>query len=77
MLFRSGIPYIRHILSRIEAGEGEAEDIPALRTICRHLWFSYCAFAPGAVSPVEGLLTHFADEVEAHIREKKCPFRGS
>lgn len=73
---REGIPYIRHILSRIETGEGEAGDIPALNTICRHLWFSYCAFAPGAVSPVEGLLTHFVDEVEAHIREKKCPFRG-
>jgi NADH-quinone oxidoreductase subunit F len=74
---REGIPYIRDILARIEAGEGEPGDIPALKTICKHLWYAYCAFAPGAVSPVEGLLTHFEDEVAAHIHEKKCPFKGS
>jgi NADH-quinone oxidoreductase subunit F len=37
---------------------------------------SYCAFAPGAVSPVESLLTYFEDEVRDHIRLKKCPFRA-
>ena len=41
----------------------------------KYLWYAYCAFAPGAVSPLEGLLTHFEDEVVAHIHEKKCPFR--
>lgn len=74
---REGLPYIRDFLWRIENGEGEAGDIPALKTICKHLWFSYCAFAPGAVSPVEGLLTHFEDEVTAHINLKKCPFKDS
>lgn len=74
---REGLPYIRDLLRRIENGEGEAGDIPALKNICKHLWFSYCAFAPGAVSPVEGLLTHFEDEVTAHINQKKCPFKDS
>jgi len=74
---REGLPYIRDILWRIETGKGTAEDIPALKKICKHLWHSYCAFAPGAVSPVEGLLTHFEDEVTAHINQKKCPFRNS
>jgi NADH-quinone oxidoreductase subunit F len=74
---REGIPYIRDILWRMEIGEGEADDIPALRKICRYLWHAYCAFAPGAVAPVEGLLTYFEDEMRAHINQKKCPFKGS
>ena len=74
---REGIPYIRDILWRIETGEGEASDIPALRKICKYLWHAYCAFAPGAVAPVEGLLTYFEDEMTAHINQKKCPFKGS
>jgi NADH-quinone oxidoreductase subunit F len=45
-----------------------------MRTICRHLWKSYCAFAPGGVGPIESLLEHFEDEVMAHIEGKGCPF---
>jgi NADH-quinone oxidoreductase subunit F len=45
--------------------------------MCKHLYRSYCAFAPGAAAPVESLLTHFKDEVREHIRQKKCPFKGS
>ncbi len=41
-----------------------------------HLNLAYCAFAPGAGSPVESLLTFFEDEVREHIRRGACPFRG-
>jgi NADH-quinone oxidoreductase subunit F len=51
---REGLPYIRDLLHRIEFGEGEGQFIPMLEQMSRHLWNSYCAFAPGAVSPVEG-----------------------
>lgn len=74
---REGVPYIRDLLWRIENGEGEADDIPALKKICKYLWNAYCAFAPGAVAPVEGLLNHFEDEMAAHINQKKCPVKGS
>ncbi len=74
---REGLPYILDMLRRIENGHGEMGDIPALETICKYLWHAYCAFAPGAVSPVEGLLVHFEDEVTAHIIQKKCPFKHS
>ena len=40
----------------------------------RQLWNAYCAFAPGAVSPLESLLTFFGDEVREHITARKCPF---
>jgi NADH-quinone oxidoreductase subunit F len=72
---REGLPYIRDLLQRIEHGEGEEEFIPMLREMSKYLWNSYCAFAPGATSPVESLLTFFEDEVREHIQQKKCPFR--
>jgi NADH-quinone oxidoreductase subunit F len=73
---REGLPYLRHLLTLIENGEGREEFIPIIRQMCKHLWNSYCALAPGAVSPVESLLTFFEDEVLEHISQKKCPFRS-
>jgi NADH-quinone oxidoreductase subunit F len=45
-----------------------------LETMCKYLWNSYCAFAPGAVAPVQSLLRHFEDEIQEHISRKQCPF---
>ena len=72
---REGLPYIRDLLRRLEEGQGEEEYIPMLQQMSKHLWSSYCAFAPGAVSPVESLITYFEDEVREHISQKKCPFK--
>ncbi len=72
---REGLPYIRDLLVRLEEGEGREEFIPMLQQMSKHLWSAYCAFAPGAVSPVESLITYFEDEVRDHISQKKCPFR--
>jgi NADH-quinone oxidoreductase subunit F len=71
---REGLPYILDLLKRIERGQGEEDYIAMLERMCKHLWNAYCAFAPGAVSPVESLLKYFKDEVREHIRSKKCPF---
>jgi NADH-quinone oxidoreductase subunit F len=72
---REGLPFIRDLLRRIEEGEGKEEYIPMLQRMSKHLWRSYCAFAPGAVSPVESLVTYFEDEVREHISQRGCPFR--
>ena len=72
---REGLPYIRDILARIEAGEGEPGFIPMLEQMKVHLYRSYCAFAPGAAAPLESLLAHFKDELQEHIRGRACPFR--
>jgi NADH-quinone oxidoreductase subunit F len=71
---REGLPYILDLLKRIEHGDGEPEFIPMLETMCKYLWNAYCAFAPGAVAPVQSLLRHFEDEIQEHISRKKCPF---
>ena len=72
---REGIPYIRELLWRIETGEGTAESLVTLEKKCAQLYHAYCAFAPGAAAPVEGLLRYFQDEIMEHIRSKRCPFK--
>lgn len=72
---REGLPYIRDLLRRLEWGQGEEEYIPMLQQMSKHLWSAYCAFAPGAVSPVESLITYFEDEIREHISQKQCPFK--
>ncbi len=71
---REGLPFVRHILERIEAGQGHAGDIEILREHVRLLNYSFCALAPGAMGPVEGLLKHFEDELTEHIKAHCCPF---
>lgn len=72
---REGLPYLRDLLWRIENGEGKEEYIPTIRSMCKDMWNSFCALAPGAASPVESLLTYFEDEVHEHIVQRKCPFQ--
>jgi NADH-quinone oxidoreductase subunit F len=74
---REGFPYLRDLLWRIENGQGQEEYVSIIKQMCHHLWNSYCAFAPGGIAPIESLLVYFKDEVYAHIREKKCPFKNS
>jgi NADH-quinone oxidoreductase subunit F len=73
---REGLPYIRELLELIEAGAGEPEHVAILEEMKVHLYRSYCAFAPGAAAPLESLLAHFKDEIQEHIREKRCPFKN-
>ena len=72
---REGLPYIRDLLLRLENGEAQEDFIPLLEEMGKHLWSAYCAFAPGAVAALQSLLNLFRAEVEAHISQKKCPFR--
>ena len=72
---REALPFIRELIWRIEAGEGEEEFIPMLRRMSLHTWKSYCAFAPGATMPVTSLLDNFPEEVHEHISQRKCPYK--
>jgi NADH-quinone oxidoreductase subunit F len=72
---REGLPYVNHILETIEAGKGSKEHITLLQDHNKLLWNAFCALAPGAMGPVQGLLTHFMDEVEDHINKGKCPLK--
>ncbi|SMF13339.1 complex I 51 kDa subunit family protein [Desulfovibrio gilichinskyi] len=74
---REGIPYMRHILQRIEQGDAGESDLELLEQIAGGLANAYCGFAPGAATPVKGLLTHFRDEVREHLDGRGCPFKAN
>jgi NADH-quinone oxidoreductase subunit F len=74
---REGIPYIRDLLERIENGEGEEAFIPLLEHLARQLSFAYCAFAPGAATPVLSLLEDYAEEIHEHIVKRRCPYENN
>ncbi|MBC7961850.1 MAG: NADH-quinone oxidoreductase subunit NuoF [Steroidobacteraceae bacterium] len=74
---REGLPFVRHILERIETGQGRSGDIDILREHVRLLNYAFCALAPGAMGPLEGLLSHFEDELQQHITARCCPFEGA
>lgn len=72
---RDGLPYAHSILERIEAGQGKPGDREHLLELCAKIApNSFCAFAPGAVMPMESGLNLFADVIEAHIDQGGCPW---
>jgi NADH-quinone oxidoreductase subunit F len=62
-----------HLLEEIEAGRGSLEMIELLRDHVKLLNYAFCALAPGAMGPVEGLLRQFSDELEEHVTKGRCP----
>ena len=50
------------------------EDIDALTELAGHIKeSSLCGLGQTAPNPVASTLTHFRDEYEAHVLEKRCP----
>lgn len=72
---RDGLPNIKYLLSKIEAGQGAVEDIDILKEHVHYLEFAFCAFAPGAIGPLEGLLRLFEEEIRDHIKQGRCPVK--
>lgn len=76
---REGIPWVEKILGSIENGEGRTEDIKLLEFHTKYLGpgNTFCAFAPGAMEPLQSALKYFREDFEKHIREKRCEYNGT
>ena len=75
---REGTGWLNKIVERIERGAGVEEDLDLLDDVAAKMeGGTICAFADAAAWPVQGMLRHFREEFEAHVREGKCPFPGS
>ncbi len=75
---REGTGWLHKILMRLERGAGSEADLDILLDVAGKMEGStICAFADAAAWPVQGLLRHFREDFEAHVREKKCPFPAS
>jgi NADH-quinone oxidoreductase subunit F len=75
---RDGLPYLHSLMERIEAGQGKAGDPELMLELCAKIApNSFCAFAPGAIMPLESGLKIFADVIREHIERGACPYRGA
>lgn len=75
---REGVPWAAKLVAAIEQGQGHAEDIHQLRALMAMMapGHTFCAFAPGAMEPLQSALKYFEDDFHRHITEKSCPWRS-
>ena len=73
---REGLPWVEKILLSIEKGMGRAEDMELLQMHTQLLGpgNTFCAFAPGAMEPLQSALKYFKEDFDKHIEQKKCPY---
>jgi len=75
---RDGLPFVLDILRRIEDGSATFDDIAVMEENCDAIYSNtFCAFAPGAVGPVQSMMKLFRDEVEEHIKLGRCPLKDN
>ena len=70
---REGTGWLYRIVHRIEKGEGRAEDLDLLLSLCENIaGRTICALGDAAAWPVQGFLKHYRSEFEYHIEHKRC-----
>lgn len=71
---REGTVRMLEILERITSGDGVPEDIEKLERLGNLIKkTALCGLGQTAPNPVLSTLTHFREEYEIHINEKRCP----
>ena len=73
----SGLAWTEKILLAMEQGTAHKNDLEVLKFQTRFLapGNTFCAFAPGAVEPLQSALKYFSDDFQRHVEEKRCPWR--
>ena len=75
---REGTGWLHKIVSRIERGAGEKEDLDVLLDVAAKMeGQTICAFSDAAAWPVQGLLRHFRSDFEEHVLQGRCPYTSS
>jgi NADH-quinone oxidoreductase subunit F len=74
---RDGIPFVMKTLEAIELGKGEEGDLEILDSYARFMGpgSTFCAFAPGAMEPLQSALKYFRGDFDSHIQKKTCPWK--
>jgi len=71
---RLGTKEMLQILTRITRGDGSDKDLQMLREVGKAVRdTSLCGLGQTCPKPVLSTLQYFAEEYEAHIKEKRCP----
>lgn len=75
---RDGLPWVEHIMNKLEDGVAEMKDIEILKEMTGYMGIgnTFCALAPGAMEPLQSGLKYFMSEFEAHIANKGCTYKN-
>lgn len=74
---RDGLPWSAQVLDDIETGNGIPADLNTLKNQVRFIGAignTHCALAPGAMEPLASAMKYFAEDFQAHIDGKACPY---
>jgi NADH-quinone oxidoreductase subunit F len=75
---REGTAWTTKIMERIEAGQGTHADLATLLDIADNMTAkTICVLSDSCAVPVVSGINKFRDEFEAHIAQKRCPFRAA
>jgi NADH-quinone oxidoreductase subunit F len=75
---REGTGWLHKIVTRIERGAGSLEEIDILADVTSKMeGHTICAFSDAAAWPIQGMLRHFREDFELHVKQRKCPFPES
>jgi NADH-quinone oxidoreductase subunit F len=70
---REGTGWLYRMVHRIEHGEGRAEDLDVLHSVCDGIQGrTICALGDAAAMPVRAMIKNFTDEFAYHIEHKRC-----
>jgi NADH-quinone oxidoreductase subunit F len=74
---REGCPWLLKVLTRLEGGEGRAEDIDLLLSMARQMnnGMTLCVFADAAVGHVLSAVPKWREEFVHHVERRGCPIR--
>ena len=71
---RVGTRTLLSLLEKIAKGKGEMSDLDKIRDVGHAMQkAALCGLGQTAPNPVLSTMRYFADEYEAHIKEKRCP----
>jgi NADH-quinone oxidoreductase subunit F len=69
---REGTGWMSRVMNRLVTGEAEIEEIDLLLEVTKQVeGHTICALGDAAAWPIQGLLRHFREVVEARIIERK------
>jgi NADH-quinone oxidoreductase subunit F len=70
---REGTGWMHRVISRIENGQGQQEDLDKLVDVANKIeGRTICAFGDAAAWPVQSFIKQFRDEFQYHIDHKRC-----
>jgi NADH-quinone oxidoreductase subunit F len=70
---REGTVWLTKILQRVEGGQGRQGDVELMSDIADMMaGKTFCPLGDGAAGVVKGMIKHFKNEFDEHIRDSRC-----